>query len=337
MAKNSLQKSTKRFISHEVSSQRQYIWSYIWAFLIGVATYLIEHNRMTHLNDRNYWLQYIEPIFNVNFSDRGMNVAVLATGYTLALFVFTTTALIKRSRLEKYELQRQIGIQQARDDLLALASHQLRTPATSVKQYLGILLDDMAGTTDDINKKIIQKAYDNNEKQLRIINDFLYMAKLDSGRIVIHPVSFMVKDAVKNIISEYAHRIEENNITCSVTIRRNVTIKSDKQCFRMAFENILSNAVKYTPQGGTVEIDVYTRRKTLYIRVSDTGIGVPKQHQKQLFRKYIRFDNAQIATQDGTGIGLYIAKNLMELNGGTISYMPNGRGSSFTIQLPIKL
>lgn len=324
----------KDYIRHEMKDQKYYVRSYILALFIILATYAIEHNRNQHISDRTYWIGFLEPIFNVSFADRGMNIAVLATGYTIALFSFTISILIKKSRLEKHELQRQIGIQQARDDLLALASHQLRTPATGVKQYLGILLDDLAGDVSEQQKKILQKAYDNNERQLRIINDFLYMAKLDSGRIVIHPRKFNAIEVIDEVINSYAYRFEEKHITITAQYPHSLVIISDKQCLTMAFENLVSNAVKYTEKGGEIYITANLSRNSLRINVEDNGVGINRKDRKLLFSKFSRIENKLSAMEEGTGIGLYIAQTLIELNGGHITYKAKATGSLFTIRLP---
>ena len=324
-----------RYIRHDIAVQKDYLASYLLAFAILLTTFFIDNNQDTHKVDGSYWIAPLENVFNVSFRNIDMTPVIFTFGILISSFAFVIGVMIKRASIEKNLLVNQIEVQEARDDLLALASHQLRTPATGVKQYLGIIRDGMAGNISAKQKKLVDEAYFYNEQQLRIINDFLYMAKLDAERVITHPAEFDLIELTEEVIRGYEYIAEEKQISIKLKAPNELVLYSDKQCLRMCIENILSNAIKYTNIKGQVSITISKQDVIAVMVVEDNGVGIHRKDRRKLFKKFSRIDNPLSSQEGGSGIGLYIAKKLIELNHGEISYKPTVDGSKFTLELPL--
>ena len=143
----------------------------------------------------------------------------------------------------------------------------------------------------------------------------------------------------RDLVEELRHIVDEKNITLTLTTRGDIPhLNADKTLSRIILQNLLSNAIKYTPSHGKVEVELSTvsaKRETLFIRVSDSGIGIPKTEQSRVFEKLQRASNAQALVPDGTGLGLYVVKAVVEKVGGGITFeSAEGKGSTFYVSLP---
>lgn len=261
---------------------------------------------------------------------------------TLAWGVLASTALASviwvliSSREFLLNRQKQIEVQTAKDDLLSLASHQLRTPATVVKQYVGMLLQGYGGKLTRKQTNMLEHAYDSNERQLQIINQLLYVARLDAGRIVLHKEAIDIGALLKQVCDEQNIEAKQRKqkLICDVPKRR-LTAEVDPQYFHMVLENLVNNAVKYTPEKGTVTVRARTSYGEMLVSVTDTGIGIDEDHREMIFDKFTRLENEFAANTSGSGIGLYLTNQIINLHGGRIEVKSRlGHGSSFIIHLP---
>lgn len=263
---------------------------------------------------------------------------ILLFGTITAALIAYIVMLLIRARARELSSQRDQAVELAQDELLSLASHQLRTPATGVKQYVGMVLQGFAGRVPAAQKALLEKAYASNDRQLRIINEVLHMAKIGSGRIVLAKQSTNLNDLVADVIAEQRPDIEASKHKLVVDLpKKPIMLHADTHMLRMAIENLLSNAIKYTPDGGKVIIKLSSKDAKALLSITDTGIGIRTEDIDAIFRRFMRLTNEMSQQVGGTGIGLYLAKHLVELHGGTIQVTsrPN-EGSTFTITLPIR-
>ncbi len=274
----------------------------------------------------------------ISARERGRATTILWGGILLSLFLagFIYLLLVNRSRalMNKEEGQ----IQSAKDELLALASHQLRTPATGVKQYIGMLKEGFAGKLTPQQKEFVNKAYESNERQLGTINEMLVVAQADAGTIKLSFNKVDLTILIQDIIKEQSQQIKNRNQKLHKIIpRKHLYIEADSQYIRMAIENILNNAIKYTPAEGHITITLNKLIKNVEIAISDTGVGVSKKNHRLLFRKFSRIPNELTRQVSGTGIGLYLAKKIVDSHNGKIEFESiEGQGSTCKIKLPIK-
>lgn len=265
---------------------------------------------------------------------RPFNIIWSGVIFSVALAGFLYLLMLNRSRSVAQKEQREI--QAAKDELLALASHQLRTPATGVKQYIGLLRDGYAGRLTDEQKLYLDKAYASNERQLTTINEILLVARADAGNFSMIPQRFDIRRVVREVADEHKSAIAERRQAFRIALpRKAVFVEGDQRYIRMVIENILSNATKYTPVGGKIELELVARGAHVVCSVADTGVGVDPKDRHLLFQKFSRIPNELTNQVTGSGIGLYLAKKIIDLHGGTIDFLPRDPvGSICTVTLP---
>lgn len=224
-----------------------------------------------------------------------------------------------------------------KSEFVALVTHQLRTPLSGIKWSLSMLLNDEMGGLSPEQRTYLLKTYESNERMITLINDLLQADRLESGtmRFSFQPTKLV--DLIDNILTEVNPLAEHRKLKLAYGSREEVPLLSiDPQNMRVVMQNILENAIKYTPSGGSVTIDVRKKAKCVEVSVKDTGIGIPPEHQKDIFQRFFRAPNAVLTETVGSGLGLYIAKNIVDHHQGTIGFTSEpGKGTIVTISLPI--
>lgn len=224
-----------------------------------------------------------------------------------------------------------------KSEFVALVTHQLRTPLSGIKWSLSMLLNGEMGQLTPEQRTYLLKTYESNERMITLINDLLQADRLESGtmRFSFQPTSLV--DLIDNILIEVNPLAEHRKLHLGYGAREEVPpLSIDPQNMRVVVQNILENAIKYTPSGGSVTIDVKKKEKSVEVSVKDTGIGIPPEHQKEIFQRFFRAPNAVLTETVGSGLGLYIAKNIIDHHQGTIGFTSEvGKGTILTITLPI--
>lgn len=234
--------------------------------------------------------------------------------------------------------QELMSLNESKDEFISLASHQLRTPATAIKQLLGMLLEGFRGTLPTGQLQLIQKAYDGNERQLSIVNSLLKVAQLDAGKIILHKELVDINALLAEIIEEQQEIIGgRGQLLRHKFAPQSLMVELDQKYFRMALENLIDNASKYTLADGTITVSATQRGDNVVIKVKDTGVGIARQDLDKLFQKFKRIPNDLSQKVSGTGLGLYWAKQIVGLHSGQIKVASTPhKGTTFTITLPIK-
>ncbi len=244
---------------------------------------------------------------------------------------------IQRKLLETQRIQQLVEVNRSKDEFIALASHQLRTPATAVKQYVGMLMDGYAGDLTPDQMRLLRTAYQSNERQLLVVNDILKIAQLDLEKVVLKPRKRNIGRLIETVLKDLSPTADERSQRIeyaqpSEPVRASV----DGDFFRMAVGNIIDNASKYTPEGGLISVTLqgYVGGPST-IEVRDEGVGIAPQDMEKLFKKFSRIQNSLSVKVGGTGLGLYWANEIIELHGGTIQVSSKlGKGTTFLITLP---
>lgn len=230
-------------------------------------------------------------------------------------------------------------LETAKNDFVAVTSHQLRTPATIVKQYTTMLSEGYVGELTKRQKDFLKTIYDSNERQITIINDLLNIARIDSGQFNMTVERTDLVRMLKQIRTEHLGKYKTKSqrlifkpgyekVYCSI----------DSDQIKMAIENLLDNAHKYTPAKKAVRISLQRKRKGVAIGISDEGAGIPAKDIHKIFDMFSRIDNPTVLQEEGTGIGLYWAKKIITMHGGRITVDSEvGHGTTFTIELPYKV
>jgi signal transduction histidine kinase len=241
-------------------------------------------------------------------------------------------------RERSYARQKHEEVQTAKDDLLSLASHQLRTPATVVKQYVGMLLQGYGGEMTERQLQMLGNAYESNERQLEIINQLLYVARLDAGRIILHPKETDISKLLHEVVHDQSQSIKAREQRVSLHLpKRPVMAEVDSHYIRMVLENLLSNASKYTPEKGSIDLTLRRVRGQVIASVKDSGVGISPDARGTIFDKFTRIENELSNDVNGSGVGLYLTQQIVELHHGTIDVESEvGHGSTFTVHIPAR-
>lgn len=228
------------------------------------------------------------------------------------------------------------GLNDTKDEFISLASHQLRTPATAVKQYVGMLSQGYFGKLTKEQLDMLGVAYKNNERQLEVIEDLLRVAKVDAGKVYLDKSSCNVVVQLEEAINEQAILFEKRGQSVIFNKPNSKMIASiDPKLMLMVFENILDNAGKYSKDGKPVTITIHQNETYTIITIKDRGVGIRKSDQNKLFKKFFRIDNSLSASVKGTGLGLYWAKRILDLHDGSIKVTSTLKaGSTFEISTP---
>lgn len=228
-------------------------------------------------------------------------------------------------------------IDELKDEFVSIASHELRTPMTTIKSYLWLVLD-RAKNLDEKTRKDLQRAYDSTERTIVLVKDMLTVSRIEGRRLEINLNVFDLRELVKQVYEELKIKANEKQIKFIFDqISETLKIKADIDKIREVLQNLISNALKFTPEKGTVKISFRKTRGTIETSISDTGMGISKNDLPKLFQKFSRLGGSlsKMAETPGTGLGLYIAKQIVSLHGGKILVKSKEReGSTFTFSLP---
>lgn len=231
--------------------------------------------------------------------------------------------------------ERQLDV--AKDEFVSLASHQLRTPATGVKSILSMLGAGDFGPLSEMQKKFVDKAIHTNGRQLQLIEDLLNVALVDSGKLELDLDYADLAGVVREITSDHGDAISKREQELTVSSPDTALLLVDLAKMTMVLDNLISNASKYTPTGGKIDVTLKKYKDLITIAVKDQGVGIPAEDIPRIFTKFTRLPNELSTAVGGTGLGLFLAKNIVELHGGSIAVTSKpGQGSTFTIKLPTK-
>jgi signal transduction histidine kinase len=243
---------------------------------------------------------------------------------------------LKNANVILQEKQKELKrLNESKDDFISLASHQLRTPATAIKQLLGLIIEGFEGQVPENLLKIVQRTYDSNERQIAIVNSLLKVAQIDSGKVVLHLETADVNEIVSSLVKQYDGVIKGRGQTITLHLQdAPVYGYIDEEYYRMAVENILDNASKYTEDGGKLYISSSVVDDQATITITDTGVGITPENIATLFEKFNRIPNDLSHKVPGSGLGLYWAQKVIDLHHGTIKVesTPNV-GTTFVISV----
>jgi len=240
-------------------------------------------------------------------------------------------------------LRRQhIALEQAsalKSQFLANMSHEFRTPLNAILGYTHMLLNGVTGTVSDPQRKSLSRIDSNSRHLLALINDILDITRIEAGRMPLNVTSFRVADLVHEVMSELEPIIKRSNLSVSSRTRPALPrLKSDRQKVKQIVLNLLSNALKFTPQGSvTISAAFDTKRRVMEIAVADTGVGIPTADHAKVFEDFRQLDSSPARGYGGTGLGLSICRRLAVMLGGTIDLTSvPGNGSTFRLRLPAR-
>ena len=228
-------------------------------------------------------------------------------------------------------------IDRLNSEFVSVASHQLRTPLTAIKWIMEMVLDGDAGEVTADQREYFEQVYESNERMIRLVNDLRRVSQIEMGRITVKPKPRDLVQLARKIIQEMEPTVTERGQTITLECDGSLPkIPFDPEYIRQVIQNLLSNASRRTPAGGEIKVRIYKKGKDLVFMVSDTGYGIPANQQPQVFTKFFRGNNIVQKQTEGTGLGLYIAKGMVEASGGKIWFdSEENKGSTFYFSMPL--
>ncbi len=238
-----------------------------------------------------------------------------------------------------HDITRLKEIDQMKTDFVYIASHQLRTPLTGIKWFIKLLEKEIVknGNITTREKECLEQIALSNDIIIKLVNDLLNVSRIETGhKFKIEKSSFGLSGLIKEILKDNIVGVKGNGITIKVNSRPvKLKLKADRTKIRQVIHNLVNNAIKYSGKGGIVEIIIKQDKKLTVISVADSGIGIPKNQQQNIFGKFFRADNASAKGLPGSGLGLYMAKAIVEAHDGEMSFKSAvNKGSTFIFTLP---
>lgn len=228
-------------------------------------------------------------------------------------------------------------IDSTKDEFISMASHQLRTPLTSVKGYVSMVLDGEAGPINELQQNMLQQAFDSSQRMVYLIADLLNVSRLRTGKFIILNKLTDLPAVVQSEIDQLKASAAARKISF-VYKQTGVFPKVllDETKIRQVLMNFLDNGLYYSTEGSQVIVELTATDTSIECSITDTGMGVPKEEQPHLFTKFYRAQNARKVRPDGTGLGLYMAKKVIAAQGGAILFKSTeGEGSTFGFKFPL--
>jgi PAS domain S-box-containing protein len=261
-------------------------------------------------------------------------------GDTLPVSITVSPIILDGRPIGAIEVFRDITMEQEIDrmksEFISLASHQLRTPLSAIKTYAHMLIDGFMGDLTTPQRKSLHTIIVATDRMNELISTLLNITRIESGSITIAPKTVNLAKLLDEIVKELSHAADAKHISLNLIAKlSDPTIKTDSLIVKEVVSNLVSNAIKYTPDDGQVTITLKARASHLTVSVSDTGFGIPKQAQEQIFTKFFRASNIVHRETSGTGLGLYLVQGLTTQLGGKVWFKSaENEGSTFYLSLP---
>lgn len=247
------------------------------------------------------------------------------------------------------EISREIEIDKAKTEFVSLASHQLRTPLSAINWYAEMLMAGDVGKLSPEQEKYLGEIYKGNQRMVELVNALLNVSRMELGTFMVDPEEVEPIKILRSVLDELKPQSDEKDISMEVQVDNVPKIQADPKLVRILFQNLLSNAVKYTPEKGTVSTWIGTKKRgeefggrhvdkdcvVWYVR--DSGYGIPDDQKDKIFSKLFRADNVREKSTEGTGLGLYLVKQILENSEGDVWFhSEEDKGTTFYVILPLE-
>lgn len=235
--------------------------------------------------------------------------------------------------------EREVTIARMKSEFISIAAHQLRTPLSAIKWTLKMMVDGDMGDITDEQAKFLEQGYDTNEQMIRLVNDLLDVSRIEEGRFGYRFSQASLEDVIEEAIKGFSIKAQKKKIilTFERPKERLPEVKIDRDKLKLAIENLIDNALNYTFHGGRVVVSLQKENLFIKVFVQDNGVGIPEYQISRLFTKFFRGDNVIRMQTEGSGLGLFITRNIIRRHGGEVWVKSKeGEGTTFYFTVPIE-
>ena len=295
---------------------------------------------LSQISSLSHLIKMLGPKYIKNISRKEL---VLKEKEDLILEVSTISIIRQKEKIGTlvilHDITREKRIENMKTEFVSIAAHQLRTPLSAIKWTLKMFLAGDLGKITKEQKDFLNKTYQSNERMIVLINDLLNVTRIEEGRYLYKPALADFQDLIKLTIKPFKERVKRKKLKFKFKgLKEKIPkIKIDAEKIQIVIQNLFDNAIRYTPSGGEIIISLDCDKKEIKFSVKDNGMGISKKQEKRIFTKFFRGVNAVKMETEGSGLGLFIAKNIIEAHKGKIWFeSEQGKGSTFSFSLPFK-
>jgi PAS domain S-box-containing protein len=325
------------------------LWNKFLAELTGVSQELVFGKSAVEIANNLQLFDVADKISSIIKNNKKVKEFYLEKELTTAtgdkIWVGITMSLIGATDfgnniiLVARDITREKELIRAKNEFISTTAHELRTPLTSVKGYLSMILQGDAGELNNLQGKYFTKAYLSTERLVGLVEDLLTVLRIEENKVALNIQSFNIDKVIRETIETFKNKADLKKIKIVYSKNKKVLAYGDSVKTKHIIENLVDNALKYTKHKGNILISIKSNDTDLIVSIKDSGVGIPSKHYSDIFERFVRVENPLSIKAGGTGLGLFIAKNLIEKQGGKIwleSKLREGTTFHFTIPLAIK-
>jgi PAS domain S-box-containing protein len=289
------------------------------------------HQAMAEVADRPHGGQYAMPV-SATLAQEQQIIQASFMPMIDERKQFVGTVIVLRDVTHEQEIAK------AKNEFISIVAHELRTPMTSIKGYTDLMLQGAVGMLTEGQQHFLGIVKSNVDRLTELVNDLLDISRIEAGRIKLEPVPLRMEEIVREVCDDVAETIRERGLTLELDLPTAIpAVHTDRNRIIRVLVNLLSNAYRYTPAGGTITVSVRQVRGAVQVDVADTGIGIGEEDQERVFEPFYRANQPLVNQQTGTGLGLPIVRSLIQMLGGRLWLQSElGKGSTFSFTLPLE-
>lgn len=335
----------KLVFTDEITSSRNHMKEYVELSRIGLIVHLSTHNKsigylvLGNKKNGSHYSQHDQQLLTLAANDLALALQNALAFQEIREFNATLQAKVnKATDALKRTNDKLIALDDTKDEFISMASHQLRTPLTSVKGYISMMLEGDLGKINGTQRQALEEAFNSSQRMVFLISDFLNVSRIRTGKFIMEKDETDLNKIVIEEITQLRELAGLRDQTINYTPPKDFPIVMlDETKTRQVMMNFIDNAIFYTPKNGKIDIVLEQTDKEIIFKVTDSGIGVPKNVQHRLFTKFFRAENARNARPDGTGLGLFMGQKIIDAQDGKmIFHSIENQGSTFGFRFPVR-
>ncbi len=249
----------------------------------------------------------------------------------------TARMLIRRDRALSEANERLRDMDLLKSEFVSVAAHQMRTPLSGIKWSLDMLAKEVVGSINVKQKRLLLKSYESNERMIALVNNLLNTDRIESGKTDLKITKTNLENIVNNVLYYIYPQATSKKIHINISYEKKLPfVFVDQEKMREVIQNVLENAVKYSNEKGVIDVKLYSENECLVVSISDNGVGIPESFKKDVFSKFCRGSNAVKMKTEGSGLGLFVANEIVKMHQGQITFeSEEGSGTTFFISIPV--